>query len=757
MNKISLNGKWQLSYALENDAGAELKTVPADVPGNVEIALMEAGVLPDLFFGGNIFAARPYEFYQWTYETSFTAPEELRDKRTELVFQGVDCIATYLLNGVEIGHSENMLIEHSFDVSELLHYGQENKLTVRISSAMNQARKYHYEPGVERWNSPEAAYIRKPAHCYGWDIMARLVSAGIWRSVELIAHKATEFEELHYFTRWVGRDATLGLRYNFVTDEPIIEGFEIQVTGKCGESSFEWRGPAYFIAGDANITIPDVKPWWPLGYGDANLYEVTACLIHNGTVVDTRTTTIGIRTVELVRTDITTTEAPGEFLFKINGQPIMCKGSNWVPVDALHSRDSGRYQQALEMFRDLGCNILRSWGGSVYEDHAFFDFCDCYGIMVWQDFAMACGRYPQDPKFQAVIREEAIAVVRKLRNHPSIILWSGDNECDYNYADPADNRLTRRVLPEVVFEYDSRRPYLPSSPYYSPEVIKRNRDGNLMPEQHLWGPRDYYKGHFYTTSTAHFASEIGYHGCPNVSSIKKFIADEYLWPWQDNEQWRIHCTDPFPTPGNCAYRVPLMANQIKELFGATPDNLEEFALASQVSQAEAKKFFIEMFRLAKWRRTGIIWWNVLDGWPQFSDAIVDYYFGKKLAYQYIKRVQQPVCIMVDEPNAWNCRVVAGNDSLQDAAGPFSITDADSGETLLQGKFETRANQNSELGRIRVSHGEHRLFLIEWEVAGEKYGNHYLLGKPPISFQRYAAWLQKIAALPDSFDVETIGK
>ena len=140
-------------------------------------------------------------------------------------------------------------------------------------------------------------------------------------------------------------------------------------------------------------------------------------------------------------------------------------------------------------------------------------------------------------------------------------------------------------------------------------------------------------------------SEIGYHGCPGLSSIKRFVDEQHVWPWQDNPQWVLHSTDMTGNP----YRIKLMANQVKELFGAIPDNIEDFILASQISQAEAKKFFVEMTRLNKWRSTGLIWWNVMDGWPQFSDAIVDYYFNKKLAYYYIRRVQQPVCVMVDEP------------------------------------------------------------------------------------------------------------
>jgi beta-mannosidase len=263
------------------------------------------------------------------------------------------------------------------------------------------------------------------------------------------------------------------------------------------------------------------------------------------------------------------------------------------------------------------------------------------------------------------------------------------------------NRITREVLTQVTFRCDQYRPYLASSPYLSNEVVK-NRNIGLASENHLWGTRDYYKSSYYTQSNCHFVSEIGYHGCPNLSSIKRFIDKEHLWSWNNNRQWATHCTDPIEKGGSYSYRVQLMANQIKEMFGVSPDNIEDFIIASQISQAEAKKFFIELTRTEKWRRTGIIWWNMIDGWPEFSDAVVDYYFGKKLAYHYIKRVQQPVCLMMKELFNWHLTVVAGNDSNRDAAGHYKVWDADTGEVMLQGVFNTKANENVELGKIRVS-------------------------------------------------------
>jgi beta-mannosidase len=211
------------------------------------------------------------------------------------------------------------------------------------------------------------------------------------------------------------------------------------------------------------------------------------------------------------------------------------------------------------------------------------------------------------------------------------------------------------------------------------------------------------------------------------------------------------------TGGHFAYRIKLMADQTKEMFGRSPDDLGDFALASQISQAEAKKFFVEMFRMRKWRKTGIIWWNVIDCWPQFSDAVVDYYFAKKLAYWYIKRVQTPLCVMLDEPTDWHCRIVATNDTLRPQSANCRITDAETENEVYAEEFHVDANGVREIGKIRVSHGEHRVFIIKWETDGVRQGNHYLLGKPPFDLAWYRRMLTEIASLPCRFDAERVAK
>jgi beta-mannosidase len=656
-------------------------------------------------------------------------------------------------------------VEHVFDVTDCVGAG-ENEIVVCLASPLLAARHRLAEPSetgtLDQW---EAVGVRKPPHCYGWDIMPRAVSAGIWRPVWLEILEPNRIASLYFRTRSASLDrAELQVLWQFATDHAGLDRITLRFSGESRDSRFETTVAPTFTTGATNIAISNPRLWWPKGYGDADLYTVTSDLLIDGQVADSRRDRIGVRTIELRRTEVAGGRCAagerGDFRFVANGVPVLVKGSNWVPADAFHSRDAERYERLLALADDVGCNMLRCWGGNVYEDHAFFDLCDEKGIMVWQDFAFACSRYPQSLDFLAAVRTEAEAVIRKLRNHASLAVWCGDNEVDHAYVgdglDPVHNRISRETLAKAVHRCDPYRPYVPTSPYFAPEVIAK-ADWSLLPEQHLWGVRDYYKSRAYAETTAHFIGEVGYHGCPNVSSLKRFLSPEALWPWQDNEEWRLHSTDPTPKPGPMAYRVGLMARQIAEMFDRVPETLEDFALASQICQAEAKKFFVEMVRLRKWRRTGVLWWNLADGWPQFSDAVVDYYLGKKLAYHYLKRVQQPVCLMVDEPEDWHVRLVMGNDSRRDAAGHYAVRDADSGEMLSHGEYAAPANENRELARIPVFRGQQRLLLLEWDDAGARHANHALIGSPRFTLDQYRRWLRAIAALDGAFDADQVAQ
>ncbi len=736
MKTISLNGEWKLCG--KNQVKDEEKiSLEATVPGCVQLDLMKNGYLPeDLYMGENVKEAEKYEPFEWWYEKTFECKER---ENVFLVFEGVDCIAEYFLNDVKIGESENMFIAHEFKVDEYLKDG-ENVLKVHLKSVLLESYEKEYTIKLLAYDSNmESRHTRKAPHSYGWDIMPRLLTAGLWRDVKIEVRDEVYFSQTFFYT-----PGSFG-RFLYVLEDTDKEykNIDIEVNVNCGDSVVSKRVNSVKKFGSVNFDIPDVKLWFPYGYGEANIYDGTVKIYKDKNLVHEEKVSFGVRTVELDRRDPIGNDK-GQFRFLINGVEIMCKGSNWVPLDAMHCKDKSRYEKALSLVKDIGCNILRCWGGNVYEDHEFFDFCDRNGIMVWQDFSMACSTYPEDEEFKKKLEKEAVSVIRKLRNHPSIILWAGDNEVDsansrvYN---PDNNSLTREVLPKCIELNDIGRPYLPSSPYLTGEMYKRGersqRIGSNVVEDHLWGARDYFKSEFYKNSRARFVSEVGYHGCPSAESIRKFITPCNIWPY-NNSEWILHSSDQ---QGNDA-RVRLMEDQVRQLFGVVYTNMEDYILASQISQAEAKKYFIERMRVGRPDKTGIIWWNLLDGWPQMSDAVVDYYYNKKLAYHYIKKSQAPFTVCADELKDWNMDIYACNDTLDEKSGHLVIKDALTEEVLHECEFVVKENTSTVIAKIPVFYSEKKFLIFEWEVDGKKDFNHYLCGFPPVDFDMYKAFLQK---------------
>ncbi len=501
------------------------------------------------------------------------------------------------------------------------------------------------------------------------------------------------------------------------------------------------------------VVVQNPDLWWPRGYGEPALYEAALALFdHEGKLVDEHKTSIGIRTLELRRSDITTPEKPGEFCFVVNGEEIFVKGTNWTPMDALHSRDPSHLDRVFPMLTELNCNMIRSWGGGVYESDRFFDLCDRAGILVWQDFALACAVYPQNEKFLNAMAAEAESVIARLRNHPSLALWAGNNECDDAYswsgvphADPNHDRISREVLPRAVENVDPYRPYLPSSPYHSPAVVAAGNSHSLMPEVHLWGPRGYFKAPFYTDVLASFASEIGYHGCPSRSSLDRMFDPAFVQPWtrshEWNDQWLTKSVRFHPLSRTTVGRNDLMIKQIQAFFGAVPERLDDFILASQITQGEAMKFFVEFWRQQKGRKRGIIWWNLRDGWPIVSDAVVDYYGTRKMAFHYIQRVQRDVQAICCEARGGRHSVVVVNDTLVSARGRVQVRRAGTGAVLLDARFQTAANGVGEAGSIPQPAAT-EMWLIDWSIeGGGQFKSHYLAARGPVRFDDYRGWLK----------------
>ena len=726
--------------------------IDAQIPGNFELDMQRNGLLEDPFFGKNPLKLQELENRHLWYVKHFCCNEKM--KHPYLIFKGIDTFADIYLNGEKIAHSDNMFLPCGVSVEGKLK--PQNELTVHIFPTFIESRKLNFGFDVNHYlhYNAESLMLRKAAHSYGWDIMPRIVSGGIWKQVEIFDMPEDAFNEFYLYTLDIfDNKASLKGYFNLSLSGDYACEYEIKLTARCNESEFTWNsGRLWHNQGIISFEVQNPLLWWPRDAGPQNLYACEAVLCRNGMPVAVNRFALGIRLVELEMTDYTDAEGNGQFLFRVNRKPIYIRGTNWVPLDAFHSRDAERLPKALELLGESKCNMVRCWGGSVYPEDSFYDYCDRNGILVWQDFAMSCAAYPQNDIFCNKIEREVTYVVKHYRQHCSLAIWVGDNECDaatYFWVsdknDPNENRVTRVIIPKVLRVCDPKRVYLPSSPYISRGFC--NYSGEKYPvEDHLWGPRDYFKNPYYFTAKAHFASEIGYHGCPSPESVKKFIAEDFLWP-NTNEQWLVHAASMETNPNApYAYRIKLMTDQIEAMFGRPAESFDEFALLSQVCQAEAVKFFVEHFRYQKWRRTGLIWWNLLDGWPQFSDALIDYYYVKKLSFSYICRSQEPLCLMFREPDEEkNLRLVAVNDYLCVKSGSYKVTDLSSDSVVLKGTFTVEENSVANLKKL-TRHEDMTIYLIEWRCDGKQYINHYLSGESFYSPERYIELAKKAGIL-----------
>jgi beta-mannosidase len=762
MNKTSLDGTWTLYYGEDDGTvpcdGAAARAagyacISAEVPGNVELDLFRAGLAPDPLLFDHVLDFERYESYNWVFERTFRPDPGQADRQAVLILQGVNTFAAVWLNGICLGEADNMLIPHAFAVGGALKWQAVNVLTVAIRSSMNQARRMDYSAAVRgSEHCDEMTRLRMPPHCFGWDIMPRLLSAGLWRPVELVYQSGERLDDLYFYTHHLtDNQARLACVYTVQSDQVRLPLYRVQVEGRCGEHTFLADQTTHFISNSFMFTVDQPQLWWPRGYGEPNLYAITVTLWRDDQLLDRRELSFGIRTADVdMCFDL---DRPQRFQVLINGRPIFVRGSNWVPLSALHSLDVGRVEQAIELASACGCNALRCWGGNVYESERFYDLCDRRGLLVWQDFAMACSGQPSDDAFARVIEREATWVVKTLRNHACLLLWAGDNEVDavvyarYPRGYARHNRITREVLPRIIAAHDPMRAYLPSSPYM-PETYEQARQG---PEQHLWGPRDDFKGDFYRLNTALFASEIGYHGCPEADSLRQFIAPEQLWPFAGSRHWLIHNTE-HPRYRRGYDRNELMAKQTAILFGAAPQDLADFIFASQASQAEAMKFFIEQFRMQKGHKTGLIWWNIQDGWPQISDAVVDYFGRAKLAWHIISRSQRDVQLMIGEYQAWRHRLIAVNDTFRPTSGTYRVWRGDTGATVAEGSFDLPADGTAELASFAVNPAEQALYLIEWQIGQDVFANHYVAGRYPYRLADFRCWMAQVAALSPRFDL-----
>lgn len=749
---------WKLAYAKNSVAkDLELNTIkkikksrfdiiPATVPGHFQMDYINAGKMPginskdDLYFSTNVLKIQELESTHVWYFTEV----KITDEDSYIHFGGIDTIAEIFVNGNLAMKTENMFLE--YDVHDYLKKGK-NEIVVHIIPACIESRKYQLGP-VER--SLKTAYpgvpIRKPAHSYGWDILPRVVTSGLWKDVEIRKEKKERILDTYFCMGSIDyktNNVSFSCKVNVKTERDFMKGYTVRVSGKCGDSEFSHEEDLWHTTQQVFVNLENAKLWWPRFAGEPNIYDVTTELKYNGEVIDSKAENLGLRIISLENTEVVDESGNGDFCFVVNGKRIFALGTNWVPLDAFHADDEKRLDKALECLYDANCNMIRCWGGNVYENDKFYDFCDRNGIMIWQDFSFACAIYPNNEEFKNNVKREFEFQVKRLRNHPSLMLWSGDNEGDMIYAylnanraDPNKNRLTREVIPEVVDYLDPETPYLPSSPYISPKAFETKLPTT---EDHLWSAVPL-KDSFYKDSPAKFLSEIGKYGYTGMSSLNKFL-EKPETVYEEGDR----VTDEYIAHGTLSVidRTHLFSrnidkafNDAKYMFGEISDDFETFIKQSQIVQAEAYKYFIERMRIRKGDKTGILWWNLIDGWPQISYSVVDYYYSKKLSYHYIKRSQEPVCLMFDEPQDGEIALFGVNEFMQDKKVTFKITDMYSGLVLHSGSAVLGGNTSTNLGSLEVGENAQAVYLIEWTVDGVSYKNHYTLNIENTNYDKY---------------------
>lgn len=605
----------------------------AAVPGDIHLDLMKAGFIPDPFFADNYDHCLWMEDKEWWYETNLTAPEMKPGQSLFLVFEGLDTLATVYLNGEVIGRHENMFTPLRINLTGKLD-GSENRLAVCLAPLAADAR-VRINPKNLGFG-PRRLFFRKAQSCFGWDIAPRIVTVGIWQPVRLVVCDEAEIEFVNIQTlsataELARVEAEVGLIHH-APSEPLtikinLAGQELTLTAPAeaaGASSVK-----------AIFEIQNPKLWWPHNHGEPALHDCSVTLSLGDKKLDERSSRFGIRTVEMVQ------EPQGEgktsFYFKVNGKPVFLKGMNWTPCDSIYPRaDRDRYEKLITFARENNINTLRVWGGGIYESDWFYELCDREGILIWQDFMFACGFYPYDEPFMEAVREEAEVVVKRLRSHPSLLVWCGDNEDDWIYMmhfgkDFYKNPINRWCLPNVCSRLDPLRPYVKSSPFSPSDDMDPNSPD--AGDAHLWYHGHSYKSENYMNVRPRMVTEMGHLALPDMDIVKTFIPENCLWP-MDNEPWRSHSSDPIRL-GWGHYRINSLYDSIKAAGLEKPETLEDMIEKTQRLQAEATRCWVETYSSDPgcW---GVLLWNLADGWPQISDAYIAYPFAPKAAMAVVK-------------------------------------------------------------------------------------------------------------------------
>lgn len=631
--------------------------MPASVPGSNFSDLLRNGVIEDPFAGDAELRLQWIENEDWEYSCAFeVSGEDLAAGSVALVFEGLDTYCSVALNGMPLLQAENMFCVHRAECRALLRPGR-NELALRFRSpvALGAARRARegvlYPAENDKTADHASVYVRKAPYHFGWDWGPKYVTSGVWRPVWLdIARKARIAELQHEIVSLSPERAELA--------------FTVEIEGQAeGQAWLELtcdrpgmlpvRHPVALEPGMRShriaATIDDPRLWWPNGLGEACLYAFTVRLLDKDGPIDATTQRIGLRTVEVVNHP----DAHGEcFYLKVNGLPVFMKGANYIPQDSFQEAVTPeRHRQLFRDTADANMNMLRVWGGGVYECDLFYDLADEHGILIWQDFMFSCTLYPSDDAFLQRVEEEAMQAVRRLRHHACLALWCGNNEISLGVAHwewpekfgysaeqfaamvAGNARLFGELLPDVVARLDPDRFYFPSSPigHWNDPADDMRGDG------HYWGV---WHGELpfatYGERLSRFMSEYGFQSYPLLDSVKRFIVPED----------RAIGSQALSVHQKHGRGDAIIGRFVREAFGE-PGSFEHFCYLSQVLQADGLRVAFEAHRRNMPMCMGSLYWQLNDCWPAVSWSGIDYYGQWKALHYQAARSFAPVLVCAE--------------------------------------------------------------------------------------------------------------
>lgn len=641
----SLRGEWLLQQV-----GGDLK-VPAQVPGGVHTDLLAASAIPDPFFGDNELRVQWVAEQDWQFSREFQVSSDmLAHDRVFLACDGLDTLGSVEVNGQRVGKFENAFRDYRWEIKRLLKEGA-NQIVFTFDSAVKygQAREAELPLGSSQtWSILGGPHVRKAPCQFGWDWGPMLPPIGIWKDLRIEGYTVARLDDVHLRQKLIDGKATLtaALSTERWTDTPMQA--EILVTSPDGK---QYRQTAEGSGENAALSVEVENPalWWPNGYGEQALYDVAVVLHANGQEIDRRSYKIGFRTIELQQEPDQWGES---FTFVVNGVPVFAKGADWIPADSFPTRISDTHLDwLLRSAADANMNMVRVWGGGFYEEERFYNLCDAYGLLVWQDFTFACNRYPGSEEFFENVRTEAMDNIRRLRHRASLAIWCGNNEMEQAWAEwgwdrraePAAQRLKiaydrmfHHMLPEVVAAEDPDRTYWPSSA--SSGIPFSEPNGQQRGDCHYW---DVWHGRkpftAYRTQFPRFMSEFGFQSLPPLETVRAYADPS---DWNMTSYVMEHHQRSYKGNG-------LILSQMTDTF-RMPKDFPMLVYLSMVLQGEGIRYGVEHWRRHKERVSGILIWQLNDCWPVASWSSIDY-FGRWKALHYMaRRFYAPLLLSIED-------------------------------------------------------------------------------------------------------------